>query len=120
MPSDPSAASAALARLTDVLARAAGGVRPTPLELAEPLWLARQMERAAAEDPQPTPEPTSTTDALEERADVPEPAPPRPMSEHPATESESPRAPLHLPATGAPPGPYASLLSPLLQAAQLR
>ncbi|MEU6550222.1 SAV_2336 N-terminal domain-related protein [Streptomyces sp. NPDC046915] len=115
MPSDPSAASAPLARLADVLARAAGGVRPTPLELAELLWLARQLEPAGGEDGQPAPaapESTSTADAEEERPDVPEPAPPRPEPEHPPTEPESPRAPLHLPAAGTPPGPFASLLAP--------
>ncbi|MCG0069310.1 hypothetical protein L0F81_39640, partial [Streptomyces tricolor] len=38
-----------LARLADVLAEAAHGVRPTPLELAEVLWLARHIAPAADE-----------------------------------------------------------------------
>ncbi|MFF4396669.1 SAV_2336 N-terminal domain-related protein [Streptomyces sp. NPDC001480] len=115
MPSDPTAASAPLARLAHVLAEAAGGVRPTPLELAELLWLARQMEPTAGADPRPAPapEPTDTADAPDATPATPEPAPPRPAPEHTPTEPESPRAPLHLPAPGRPPGgPYASLLAP--------
>lgn len=114
MPSDP-AARAPLARLADVLAEAGDGVRPTPLELAELLWLARQMEPAAGADPRPAPdpEPTHTTDAPGAPPATPEPAPPHPAPEHTPAEPESPRAPLHLPAPGKPPGgPYASLLAP--------
>ncbi|MZG15760.1 hypothetical protein GTY44_20100, partial [Streptomyces sp. SID5914] len=44
-----------LPRLADLLGRAAGtGARPTPLELAELLWLAGQMEPTA--DPSDGPE----------------------------------------------------------------
>ncbi|MGW0210369.1 hypothetical protein ACWDZ8_32820, partial [Streptomyces sp. NPDC003233] len=49
VPADP------LARLAGALAGAARGVRPTPRELAELLWLARQLEpEPAAADPEPT------------------------------------------------------------------
>ncbi|WP_172629386.1 hypothetical protein, partial [Streptomyces sp. NL15-2K] len=45
-----------LVRLTDVLTEAAGGVRPTPLELAELLWLARHMEPPADAPAAPAPQ----------------------------------------------------------------
>ncbi|MFI8945433.1 SAV_2336 N-terminal domain-related protein [Streptomyces sp. NPDC053750] len=44
MPSDRPGSPPPLPRLSDILARATSGVRPTPLELAELLWLAGQME----------------------------------------------------------------------------
>ncbi|CCK30262.1 hypothetical protein BN159_5883 [Streptomyces davaonensis JCM 4913] len=108
-----------LVRLADVLAEAGGGARPTALELAELLWLARHMEEPrAAETPERRPAPDDD--------DVPPPEPPRPV-EQPRAEDppEPPRAPLHLPTpTPAPvprppepttppsPEPHAALLAP--------
>ncbi|MGW3458167.1 SAV_2336 N-terminal domain-related protein [Streptomyces olivaceoviridis] len=93
-----------LVRLADILAEAAHGVRPTPLELAEVLWLARQMTPDAHDD---APAPTAPGPAVPAPAGpgVPErdaPAPPPPPREpaggpEPAAEPPS-RVPLHLPA----------------------
>ncbi|MEV8015484.1 SAV_2336 N-terminal domain-related protein [Streptomyces sp. NPDC086554] len=96
-----------LARLADLLARTADGSRPTSIELAELVWLARQMDGT-----EPTP------------PDVPDDAPPtpstpppptRPAPSNPAWSTPDPprddRVPLRLPApTGGsaptpPPGP---------------
>ncbi|MBC2901556.1 SAV_2336 N-terminal domain-related protein [Streptomyces cupreus] len=102
-----------LVRLADVVAEAGGGVRPTALELAELLWLARHMSPE-----EPTPE------APAEAEDVRPPEPPHveqrheepPASAPPPPPPESPRAPLHLPAPApAPqpsPEPHAELLAP--------
>ncbi|MGP2443038.1 hypothetical protein ACTT8P_38160, partial [Streptomyces sp. JW3] len=72
MPSDPSGTPEPVARLADVLARAAGGARPTPLELAELLWLARHLAPAGpAAAPAPAP-------PYDRPPDTPVPAPPPP------------------------------------------
>ncbi|MFJ9818361.1 SAV_2336 N-terminal domain-related protein [Streptomyces sp. NPDC101151] len=106
-----------LARLADVLAEASGGVRPTPLELAEVLWLARQMDpgdeqrrtpaaRSAAPAPQAPPE------QLGPRQGEPPAAPPTP-DPTPAPPRKAPRTPLHLPSPApSAPGAHASLLAP--------
>ncbi|OSP43682.1 hypothetical protein B7767_08830, partial [Streptomyces sp. 13-12-16] len=63
MPSDPGPGAAdapdPLARLAGVLTEASGGVRPTPLELAELLWLAGTMDTGTSGAPpaRPRPEP---------------------------------------------------------------
>ncbi|MFF5101170.1 SAV_2336 N-terminal domain-related protein [Streptomyces sp. NPDC000134] len=131
MPSDRPGSPEPLARLADVLARAASGTRPTPLELAELLWLARHMTPAS--DPQepappgrpPAPEPPR---APGEPASGPPAGPPGPAPAPPAPPAPSPppappapprpadRSPLHLPApdptetTAA--RPHASVLAP--------
>lgn len=125
-----------LVRLADVLAKASGGSRPTPLELAELLWLARHMEPTAES---PASAPTSSEDAggleatdrtpppqpqdPQERQETPEPQSPEepkgtegPKEDPAPPPSGSPRAPLHLPtregASGAPAQPHLSLLAP--------
>ncbi|MEU2924798.1 SAV_2336 N-terminal domain-related protein [Streptomyces sp. NPDC007251] len=116
-----------LARLAAALAEAAGGLRPTPLELAEVLWLARQMEPQPAEEPEPDEEPATPASTAPPPPPEPEipphrqpsvpparaahrPPPPEPARAGPADE---PRTPLHLPAPApGPPGPYAALLAP--------
>ncbi|GGR00941.1 SAV_2336 N-terminal domain-related protein [Streptomyces griseomycini] len=117
MASDHPGAPEPLARLADVLAGAAGGRRPAPLELAELLWLARHMD-TGAEDPAPPeprdgPPPDRPAPVPRERESAPRPAP-RPE------EHGVPRAPLHLPSparSGDGPGgagaePHAALLAP--------
>ncbi|MEU3842303.1 SAV_2336 N-terminal domain-related protein [Streptomyces sp. NPDC028635] len=116
MSSDPSPAPpalpAALGRLADVLAEAAGGPRPTALELAEVLWLARQMDHRDEEQPVPREPRTPPVPRRPEPDDRPRPAPAPPREPAPAP----PRAPLHLPAPRPAPGattaPHASLLAP--------
>ena len=112
MPSEPSGAPEPLARLAEVLTRAADGTRPTPLELAELLWLAGHMEPAgdpaapaAPEPPAPDPQPAETADP---------PLPPRPHHLDPAAAPPSPshRVPLHLPGPGPVTKPHATLLAP--------
>ncbi|MGV9450873.1 SAV_2336 N-terminal domain-related protein [Streptomyces sp. NPDC003635] len=103
-----------LVRLADVLAEATGGVRPTALELAELLWLARRMEQpeetGTTAAPKPTPE-------AGDDVRLPDPPPVERREEPPATTPpppRPPRAPLHLP-TRAPepsPEPHAALLAP--------
>ena len=113
-----------LVRLAEVLAEAGGGVRPTPLELAELLWLARRME--------PTDPPAQAPDSGPEEVrppDAPSPAPPPPPASPPDTgplpprpaptqAPPAPRTPLHLPAPrgapapSAPAAPHAALLAP--------
>ncbi|MGQ4417354.1 serine/threonine protein kinase, partial [Streptomyces sp. SAS_269] len=98
-----------LARLADVLAEAAGGARPTPVELAELLWLARQLRPEAQEPSDPATRPAR------DAGDVPREEPPRPPQpeplahDHPApppvpatppARPQQPRVPLHLPARG--------------------
>ncbi|MEU8955405.1 SAV_2336 N-terminal domain-related protein, partial [Streptomyces sp. NPDC048518] len=96
MRSDPSRRGTPLARLADVLARASDGAGPTPVELAEVLWLAEQ-ERArsaggraqAPDDEAPRSDlpPSSHADASADQDPV---APTEP------TDDE--RVPLYLPA----------------------
>ncbi|MFJ8537708.1 SAV_2336 N-terminal domain-related protein [Streptomyces sp. NPDC093591] len=120
MPSESAGRRPPLVRLADVLAEAADGVRPTPLELAELLWLARHMEptesasEAAAEEARAPDAPAPTPPPPRERAPDGTPPPPGPTSVAPP-----PRAPLHLPAPrgpapapAAPAVPHATLLAP--------
>ncbi|GGW41667.1 SAV_2336 N-terminal domain-related protein [Streptomyces griseoloalbus] len=119
MPSDrrpgPPGAPDPLARLAALLAEVSGGVPPTPLELAELLWLAGTMDTDAAGAPpaRPPREPAPHPVAPGHR---PEPAP---SPRAPREERDAPRSPLHLPspATPAPPPgartePHATLLAP--------
>ncbi|MEV5934728.1 SAV_2336 N-terminal domain-related protein [Streptomyces sp. NPDC052079] len=100
MPSDPPAESSgspdALSRLADVLDRAAGGLRPTSLELAELLWLARTMEHRRDAPPRP-PRPPADPVAPEPAQPVPPSGPPPSAPPPPAAPAEPQRAPLHLP-----------------------
>ncbi|MFF7166677.1 SAV_2336 N-terminal domain-related protein [Streptomyces sp. NPDC008086] len=115
-----------LVRLADVLAEAGGGVRPTPLELAELLWLARHMEPAEPTEPAPEP-PSEDVRPAAPRPDAPSttpshpPGPPRartPPRTTPPRPPRPPRAPLHLPAPHGRPTsaasavPHATLLAP--------
>ncbi|MGA5210449.1 SAV_2336 N-terminal domain-related protein [Streptomyces pseudogriseolus] len=113
-----------LVRLADVLAEAGGGVRPTSLELAELLWLARHMEeRPALRKPDPEPEPrplrsppqTAPDDFTPSESEPPHPVP----SPVPKDPPPSARAPLHLPTPRRPAPartavtePHAALLAP--------
>ncbi|KOG24628.1 hypothetical protein ADK35_10640, partial [Streptomyces viridochromogenes] len=102
MPSERAGRRPPLVRLADVLAEASGGVRPTPLELAELLWLARHMEpaeaapEAAAEEVRAPDAPSPTPPPPREQPHDGTPSPPRP------TPVAPPRAPLHLPAPQTP------------------
>ncbi|KES05554.1 hypothetical protein BU52_18685 [Streptomyces toyocaensis] len=121
MPSDGPAEDSGfpdpLARLADVLGRAAGGPRPTPLELAELLWLARTMDHQPGTGPRP-PRPPAEPAAPRPAAPVPPsgPPPPAPQPPPPAPPAEPPRAPLHLPSpdpsSGPPDEPHTTLLAP--------
>ncbi|MFJ9863778.1 SAV_2336 N-terminal domain-related protein [Streptomyces sp. NPDC101165] len=107
-----------LARLADVLAAAADGVRPAPLELAELLWLARQLEPGDEERrtsaPEPAPEPAPDTPREQPRPPQEEPpAAPAAPDPAPTAPPDPPRVPLHLPSrTPSAPGTHASLLAP--------
>ncbi|BCM66716.1 hypothetical protein EASAB2608_02050 [Streptomyces sp. EAS-AB2608] len=91
-----------LARLADVLAEAAHGVRPTPLELAEVLWLARHIAPAADErDGTGRPGPAGEAPPCALPPPPPgkapaQPEPARPPEPRPAARPPS-RVPLHLP-----------------------
>ncbi|MFI1416572.1 SAV_2336 N-terminal domain-related protein [Streptomyces sp. NPDC020731] len=106
----------ALARLADVLAETAGGVRPAPLELAELLWLARTMDQEPGTGPHPPhpppPGPTTPEQPTGTPPSAPHPPPPAPH----APPSDPARAPLHLPSPGSSHGlpgePHAALLAP--------
>ncbi|MGW7523825.1 SAV_2336 N-terminal domain-related protein [Streptomyces sp. NPDC054783] len=118
MPSDhpAAAAPARYARLADVLAKAAGGARPTPLELAELLWLARQLGPADGTGehsgpPAPTEQPGAPPQQPAQEPAGPAPAPDRAEGvESPGRAS--PRAPLHLPSPTPAAGPYTALHAP--------
>ncbi|WP_208901054.1 SAV_2336 N-terminal domain-related protein [Streptomyces incarnatus] len=116
MASDRHGSPDPLARLAGALAGATGGVRPTPLELAELLWLARQMDpvtEAPPEAPPPPPRPQEPSDRSAGRDAPADPPPPEPEPEpRPAAPPASPRVPLHLPAPHPRTGRYASLLAP--------
>ncbi|MFE1446974.1 SAV_2336 N-terminal domain-related protein [Streptomyces olivaceoviridis] len=91
-----------LVRLADILAEAAHGVRPTPLELAEVLWLARQMAPDAHDDAPAAPAPAAPVPAgpgVPERVAPAPPPPPREPAGEPEPAAGPPsRVPLHLPA----------------------
>ncbi|WP_051926349.1 SAV_2336 N-terminal domain-related protein [Streptomyces durhamensis] len=120
MPSDGPRRRDPLTRLTDALAGAAGGVRPTPLQMAELLWLARQMEPVVDGGPVTTAPPPAGPGAAPPLPEPPgpparEPHHPPPPDPAPARTGagETPRAPLHLPApVPGTPGAYAGLLAP--------
>ncbi|MFJ3302119.1 SAV_2336 N-terminal domain-related protein [Streptomyces sp. NPDC086549] len=129
MPSERSGTPEPLARLADVLAAAAGGMRPTPLELAELLWLARQMEpepgspdprpeSAAGQEPAGAPSSPSTPDQGQDRdrnQDLDQDGG-RGQDQEPCPPPGTPRATLHLPSPApepsAPVAPHVSLLAP--------
>ncbi|MCS0601361.1 HAD family hydrolase [Streptomyces sp. LP11] len=109
-PSGTGEPSAALARLADVLEQASRGTRPTPLELAELLWLAGQMSDAGDGGAVPV-----------RRAAPPPPVPPVPPAPDrtPPLAAPAPagRVPLHLPARQPAPAaaehrPHTGLLAP--------
>ncbi|MET9833402.1 SAV_2336 N-terminal domain-related protein [Streptomyces sp. NPDC006385] len=101
MPSERAGRRPPLVRLAEVVAGAAGGVRPTPLELAELLWLARHMEPPAPSPPAPAPQAPAEEVRRPPDATPTTPAPPPRERPHTGTApppAETPRAPLHLPA----------------------
>ncbi|MFH0518967.1 SAV_2336 N-terminal domain-related protein [Streptomyces sp. M41] len=126
MPSERAGRRPPLVRLAAILAEAAGGVRPTPLELAELLWLARHME-PGDRPPSAAPAPRSPAEDAQPPETAPTPTPPPPGGPPhigtPPPPTEAPRAPLHLPAPApvpdrapkAPTGPaepHTALLAP--------
>ncbi|MFC8423178.1 SAV_2336 N-terminal domain-related protein [Streptomyces sp. NPDC057236] len=116
MPSDPGPGAAdapdPLVRLAGVLTEASGGVRPTPLELAELLWLAGTMDTGTSGAPPAPPRPEP---APGHAADPPPGSGPAPSA--PRAGDDAPRSPLHLPPPASPsPGvrtePHTALLAP--------
>ncbi|WP_107095220.1 SAV_2336 N-terminal domain-related protein [Streptomyces pactum] len=129
MAADRPGAPDPLPHLADLLGRAAPGVRPTPLELAELLWLAGRMEPAAPADPAgpaaeaapadpapPAPRAAPERDRQHRQHRQHRPPPPgRPQEPPPA--AEAPRTPLRLPSPAPAPGtsaaePHSALLAP--------
>ncbi|MFF5441097.1 SAV_2336 N-terminal domain-related protein [Streptomyces achromogenes] len=136
MSSEPAGAPDPVVRLAEVLARVSDGERPTPLELAEVLWLARHMRpetgtggqrdgadgQEACADGSADGEPEAEGREPAERTPPP-PSPPAPAQPPPAPEPPAPhepppapaRVPLHLPArrpARAAARPHATLLAP--------
>ncbi|MGW8709903.1 SAV_2336 N-terminal domain-related protein [Streptomyces sp. NPDC055752] len=128
MPADRPGSPEPLPRLADLLGRVSSGVRPTPLELAELLWLAQHMD----------PAPAGPADDAATGPAVGEPAPPvpaprpetvrgprnrpgrKPAGDPPEARPDTPdasRAPLRLPSPAPAPGtsaaePHSALLAP--------
>ncbi|MEU9286650.1 SAV_2336 N-terminal domain-related protein [Streptomyces sp. NPDC048275] len=126
MRSEPTGARL-LGRLAEILAEAGDGTPPTPVELAELLWLAAQMaDSGPATRPGPAPEdvqeprtpPTPSADEKDEKPEVPEkkPGPIEEDPELPAQPRNDNRVPLHLPSLAGPGTgtgtPHTSLLAP--------
>ncbi|MFC8866277.1 SAV_2336 N-terminal domain-related protein [Streptomyces sp. NPDC057148] len=126
MPADRPGPPDPLPRLADLLGRASSGPRPTPLELAELLWLAGHMENPEKDPPGPS---AGTEPAAPKPPPTPAPVPPaadrpreprrqdRPAVPPPAPEPAAPRSPLRLPAPAPAPGtaaaePHSALLAP--------
>ncbi|WP_240468273.1 SAV_2336 N-terminal domain-related protein [Streptomyces dangxiongensis] len=128
MSSDRAGSPDPVVRLAGILAEAAHGVRPTPLELAELLWLAGHMSPGATDG-----ETTGQPPAPEQAPPPPKPPPTRPPTDRPAPRPSRPadrdpapaparapgppsRVPLHLPShlpAPAPAGrPRTTLLAP--------
>ncbi|MBK3523481.1 hypothetical protein JHN54_17810, partial [Streptomyces sp. MBT70] len=109
MSSEPAGPPDPVVRLADILARASDGVRPTPLELAEVLWLARHMRPGAdttGREDDPTGRETGERAAEgQEPAErtPPSPPPPSPAQPPPAPEPSAPAGPP--PAHEPPPAP---------------
>ncbi|MDO0932892.1 SAV_2336 N-terminal domain-related protein [Streptomyces sp. DG2A-72] len=122
MPSERPGPRTPLRRLADMLAEASGGPQPTPLELAELLWLARHME-PPAESPA-APAARAPADVVRPPAAATKAPPPFPSGQQnigePSAPPPSPRAPLHLPAPEPAPAtkpqvtaePHTTLLAP--------
>ncbi|MFI7347955.1 SAV_2336 N-terminal domain-related protein [Streptomyces sp. NPDC049936] len=128
MPADRPGSPEPLPRLADLLGRVSSGVRPTPLELAELLWLAQHMDPAPAG---PADDAATGPAAGEPAPPVPAPRPetvhgPRnrpgrkPAGDPPGARPDTPdasRAPLRLPSPAPAPGtsaaePHSALLAP--------
>ncbi|MFE6283643.1 SAV_2336 N-terminal domain-related protein [Streptomyces sp. NPDC057877] len=104
MPSEGERDDDGFDRLAGVLAEARGGVRPTSVELAEVLWLARQM--APAPEPPPTVAETPAEGPSEEPSQAPAPAdPPAPPPSPVPPPPDGNRVPLRLPDRPAPAPP---------------
>ncbi|MFF9000662.1 SAV_2336 N-terminal domain-related protein [Streptomyces achromogenes] len=136
MSSEPAGAPDPVVRLAEVLARVSHGERPTPLELAEVLWLARHMrpdtgtgghrdgadgQEAGATGPgdgEPEAEGREPAERTPPSPSPPAPALPPSAPEPPAPHEPPPepaRVPLHLPArrpARAAARPHATLLAP--------
>ncbi|QJS12136.1 serine/threonine protein kinase [Streptomyces argyrophyllae] len=89
-------------RLADILAEASHGVRPTPRELAELLWLARHMTPGAGDDAPAGPAAPAAagpgTPDREAPASAPPPPPGEPVREPEPAAQQPSRVPLYLPA----------------------
>ncbi|MFE1023398.1 SAV_2336 N-terminal domain-related protein [Streptomyces sp. NPDC058818] len=131
MPADRPGPPEPLPRLADILGKAASGARPTPLELAELLWLAGQMEQPGEPD-RAIPAAPAAPATPEAETEPTAPAPPaprvtpeqhrhggpprrdRPQEPPPVPEA---RTPLRLPSPAPAPGtsavePHSALLAP--------
>ncbi|WP_432080746.1 SAV_2336 N-terminal domain-related protein [Streptomyces sp. WAC 04229] len=128
MPADRPGAPEPLPRLADLLGRVSSGVRPTPLELAELLWLAGHMDPAppgptddgatgpAAGEPAP-PVPAPRPETVRNPPRRPERKPVGDPPEVPPDTSDASRTPLRLPSPAPAPGtsaaePHSALLAP--------
>ncbi|MFF4709898.1 SAV_2336 N-terminal domain-related protein [Streptomyces eurythermus] len=105
MSSEPAGPPDPVVRLADVLARASDGVRPTPLELAEVLWLARHMGPGTTERETGTDGQETGTDGRETGATGPEPREREAEGREPGTRTPPPAQPPPAPEPPAPPGP---------------
>ncbi|MGW3863466.1 SAV_2336 N-terminal domain-related protein [Streptomyces sp. NPDC005047] len=133
MPADRPGSPEPLPRLADLLGRVSSGVRPTPLELAELLWLAGHMEPGPVEPGPSGPKDDGATGPAAGDPAPPVPAPrpetmrnPRgrpgrgPVGDPPEARPDTPdasRTPLRLPSPAPAPGtsaaePHSSLLAP--------
>ncbi|WP_328503288.1 SAV_2336 family protein [Streptomyces sp. NBC_00457] len=115
MPSERPGPRTPLLRLADMLAEASGGPHPTPLELAELLWLARHMEPPA--EPPAAPAAQAPADAVRPPEAATQTPPPPPAGQQNISEQSpppAPRAPLHLPAPEPAPAPTTELHTTLL------
>ncbi|GAA3980931.1 SAV_2336 N-terminal domain-related protein [Streptomyces marokkonensis] len=132
MSSDRPGSPEPLPHLADILGRAASGVRPTPLELAELLWLAGHMEHPTRNAPGPAADAEPAKPAPPAPRATPERDPRNPQhrqdgqdgpsrTDRPAAEPlpapEAPRTPLRLPSQASVPGasaaePHSALLAP--------
>ncbi|MGZ3098977.1 SAV_2336 N-terminal domain-related protein [Streptomyces sp. H72] len=125
MPADRPGSPAPLPRLADILGRTDPDARPTPLELAEVLWLAGQMGTAGTDAPLPgeearapgptPPAPRTAPEQDQRRRQDRAPRPGRPAE--PAPVPDTLRTPLRLPAPAPAPGtsaaePHRALLAP--------
>jgi DNA-binding SARP family transcriptional activator/phosphoglycolate phosphatase-like HAD superfamily hydrolase len=104
-------------RLAAILAEAGDDARPTPVELAELLWLARHMEDPDRETQGASTTPAPAPEGVRQPPRTPPPSPAeKPLHEEepevPGPPRDDSRVPLHLPSPSGRGKPHASLLAP--------